>query len=150
MTGDRSLYEKVILDHNKTPRNFGKLDDASGDAEGYNPLCGDQVHVYVKTDGDRIVNVTFEGAGCAISKSSASVMTTELEGKTVDEARALFDRFQKMITSDPGEGFDESGLGKLVIFRGVREYPVRAKCATLAWHTLLSALEGREEPVSTE
>ena len=151
MADNRALYEKVILDHNKTPRNFGKMDYPDREAEGYNALCGDQLHLYLKMDGDRIADVKFEGAGCAISKSSASVMTGEIQGKTRDEVQALFEKFKGMITSDPGTPIDSGALGKLAIFGGVREFPVRVKCATLAWHTALSALKGDgAEPVSTE
>jgi nitrogen fixation NifU-like protein len=151
MGGNRALYEKVILDHNRSPRNFGKLEHADREAEGYNALCGDQFKVYLKMDGNRVADVKFEGAGCAISKSSASVMTTEIQGKTREEVQALFDRFKKMIMSDPETPIDASGMGKLAIFGGVREFPVRVKCATLAWHTALAALKGdTPEPVSTE
>ncbi len=150
MTQHRALYEKVILDHNRSPRNFGKMADPDAQAEGFNALCGDQFTVYMRMDGDRIAEVKFEGAGCAISKSSASVMTTELAGKTRAEAEALFARFKDMITSEPGSPLDDETLGKLAIFGGIREFPVRAKCATLAWHTALSALRGSQEPVSTE
>lgn len=151
MADNRALYEKVILDHNRSPRNFGKLEHADFEAEGYNALCGDQFKVYLKMDGDRVADVRFEGAGCAISKSSASVMTTEIQGKTRAEVEALFDRFKGMITSDPSTPFDTAALGKLAIFGGVREFPVRVKCATLAWHTALAALKGTaKEPVSTE
>lgn len=151
MADNRALYEKVILDHNRSPRNFGRMEAPDREAEGYNALCGDQFRVYLKMDGDRVADVKFEGAGCAISKSSASVMTTEIRGKTREEIQALFDRFKGMITSDPGTPVDAEGLGKLAIFGGVREFPVRVKCATLAWHTALSALKGdAKEPVSTE
>jgi nitrogen fixation NifU-like protein len=119
-------------------------------AEGFNALCGDQFTVYLRMDGDKIKEVSFEGVGCAISKSSASIMTTELAGKTRAEAEAVFERFKAMITSDPGSPIDEKSLGKLAIFGGIREFPVRAKCATLPWHTALSALHGTQEPVSTE
>jgi nitrogen fixation NifU-like protein len=146
----RAMYEQVILDHNKAPRNFGPMDDADRHAEGYNPLCGDQFTIYLKMDGDRITEVRFEGAGCAISKSSASIMTTLLVGKTRAEVEALFASFKDMVTSEPGEPIDEASLGKLKVFSGVREFPVRVKCATLPWHTVLSALEGKEEAVSTE
>jgi nitrogen fixation NifU-like protein len=150
MAEHRALYEKVILDHNRSPRNFGKMDHPDVQAEGFNALCGDQFTVYLRMDGDRIKEVKFEGAGCAISKSSASVMTTELAGKTRVEAEAIFSRFKEMITSDPGSPLDEKSLGKLAVFGGVREFPVRAKCATLAWHTALSALRGASSAVSTE
>ena len=150
MAGKRALYEKVILDHNKSPRNFGRMEDADCEAEGYNALCGDQFTVYLKLDGEIISDVNFDGAGCAISKSSASVMTTLLKGKTIDDAKALFAKFHAMITSEYDAPLDDVSLGKLMVFSGVREYPIRIKCATLAWHTLLAALKGEEETVSTE
>jgi nitrogen fixation NifU-like protein len=150
MTEHRALYEKVILDHNRSPRNFGKMDHPDFQAEGFNALCGDQFTVYLRMEGDCIKEIKFEGAGCAISKSSASVMTAELAGKTRAEAEAVFARFKEMITSDPGSPLDEKSLGKLAVFGGVREFPVRAKCATLAWHTALSALRGVSGGVSTE
>ncbi len=151
MADTRQLYEQVILDHNKTPRNFGELPNADRKAEGYNALCGDHFTVFLNLDGDTIGEVHFAGAGCAISKSSASVMTTLLKGKSVAEAEALFEKFRAMITSDHTAPLDADGLGKLMVFSGVREYPVRVKCATLPWHTMLSALHGpTPEPVSTE
>jgi nitrogen fixation protein NifU and related proteins len=150
MSSNRALYEQVILDHNKAPRNFGVMDNPDLHADGYNALCGDQFTVYLKMNGDVIEDVRFDGSGCAISKSSASVMTTMLKGKTRDEAQALFAQFQDMITSDVDTPLDEDALGKLKVFGGVREYPVRVKCATLAWHTLVSALKGEDDPVSTE
>lgn len=150
MPDKRSLYEQVILDHNKAPRNFGELPDADRKAEGYNALCGDQFTIFLKMDGDVIDAVQFEGSGCAISKSSASVMTTQLKGKTRAEAEALFQRFIDMITSGFDAELDEAELGKLMVFSGVRQYPVRIKCATLAWHTMLSALRGDPDTVSTE
>ena len=150
MTNTRSLYEQVILDHNKAPRNFGDMEDADLSAEGYNPLCGDQFTVYLKMDGTTISEVQFQGAGCAISKSSASVMTTLIKGKTGDEARALFETFRKMITSDPEAAISKEDLGKLMVFSGVREYPIRIKCATLPWHTLLAAMDKSGDSVSTE
>lgn len=151
MANQRALYEKVILDHNKAPRNFGTLENPDRQAEGYNALCGDQFTVYLKLGADdQIEDVAFEGAGCAISKSSASVMTTLMKGKSKDEARKMFENFTDMIKSEHGAPLDENALGKLMVFSGVREFPMRAKCATLAWHTLISALEGAEEPVSTE
>lgn len=151
MPDQRSLYEKVILDHNKSPRNYHVMDDADHKAEGYNALCGDQFTIYLKMDDENhIEDIAFEGAGCAISKSSASVMTTLLKGKSQDEAKQLFTDFTGMITSKHDAPLDEKALGKLMVFSGVREYPVRVKCATLAWHTLISALEDREDSVSTE
>ncbi|MCC6142719.1 MAG: SUF system NifU family Fe-S cluster assembly protein [Candidatus Hydrogenedentes bacterium] len=146
----RALYEQVILDHNKNPRNFKELPEATRKVEGFNPLCGDHFTVYLKLDGDTITDVSFKGSGCAISKSSASVMTTLLKGKTVQEAQVLFDRFHAMITSAPDAPLDEEDLGKLMVFSGVREYPVRIKCATLAWHALVAALTGEDEPITTE
>lgn len=150
MTGKRTLYEQVILDHNRSPRNYGDMPDADLHAEGYNPLCGDQFTLYLKMNGDTIEGVQFAGAGCAISKSSASVMTTLLKGKSVDEATALFEKFKTMITSEPDAALDADKLGKLMVFSGVRQYPVRIKCATLAWHTVMAALKGKTEAVSTE
>ena len=150
MANIRGLYEKMILDHNKSPRNFGELPDADRQAEGYNALCGDQYTVYLNLEGDRIGQIQFHGQGCAISKSSASLMTTLLQGKTVEEAKALFDKFHGMLTSLPDAELDAKELGKLMVFNGVREYPIRIKCATLVWHTMLAALENKDEPVSTE
>lgn len=150
MSSKRALYEKVILDHNKAPRNFGAMENADYKGEGYNALCGDHFNIYVKFDGDKIDEVRFEGSGCAISKSSASVMTTLLKGKTREEAAELFKNFKGMITSDYDAPIDEEKLGKLVVFSGVREYPIRIKCATLPWHTLVSALHGERGTISTE
>lgn len=150
MSSERSLYEKVILDHNKAPRNFGEMADSTAKAEGYNALCGDQFTVYVKMNGDLIDSIQFSGTGCAISKSSASVMTTLVEGKSRGHAVSLFEAFREMVTSEPGSALDADALGKLMIFNGVREYPMRIKCATLPWHTLVAALQGKEDAVSTE
>ena len=151
MSDKRALYEKVILDHNKNPRNFGELPDADRKAEGYNALCGDQFTIFLKLNGDMIDDVHFVGQGCAISKSSASVMTTLLKGKSRKDAQEMFDRFHAMITADHDAPVDADSLGKMAVFSGVREYPVRIKCATLAWHTMLAALKGEtREPVSTE
>ena len=141
------LYQEVILDHNRRPRNFHALRDASHSAEGYNPLCGDRLTLYVKLEGDTIADVSFEGAGCAISKASASMMTDVLKGRSVAEANALFDRFHRMVTTPPGEVVED--MGKLSALAGVREFPVRVKCASLAWHTLKAALN-RERRTSTE
>src|SRR5512137_2547746 len=141
MSDLRELYQEVILDHTKHPRNYHPLADATAKAVGNNPLCGDRVTVYVRLDGDRIVDASFEGQGCAISKSSASLMTEAVKGRTRAEAEALFDRFHEMITGKPGAPVDEKGLGKLAVFQGVSEFPLRVKCASLAWHTLRSALE---------
>ena len=141
------LYQEVILDHNRRPHNFRTIDQARH-AEGYNPLCGDRLTVYLKMDGDRIQDASFQGSGCAISKASASLMTDSVKGKTLEEARALFERFQRLITRSADEPVDD--LGKLSVFAGVRQYPTRVKCASLAWHTLRAAADARDEPVSTE
>ena len=141
------LYQEVILDHNRRPRNFHALADASHSAEGYNPLCGDRLTLYLKLNGDTIEDVSFEGGGCAISKASASMMTDALKGRSVGEASALFDRFHRMVTTPPSEPVED--LGKLSALAGVREFPVRVKCASLAWHTLRAALN-RERRTSTE
>jgi nitrogen fixation protein NifU and related proteins len=145
-----SLYQDVILDHNKSPYNFKKLENANRHAEGYNPLCGDHYDVYLRVEGDVIQEVSFVGAGCAISKASASVMSSLLKGKTIDEARELIDVFQKLVTGevDPIDEIDR--LGKLAAFSGVSEFPARVKCASLAWHTLRAALEDKQKTVSTE
>jgi nitrogen fixation protein NifU and related proteins len=142
------LYQEVILDHNRRPRNFRALEDGRRQ-EGYNPLCGDRLTLYVKLDGDRIADVAFQGSGCAISKASASLMTEALKGKTVSEARALFEQFHDMVTSSPDT--PPADLGKLSVLSGVREYPTRVKCASLAWHTLKAAVSDSDAgPVSTE
>ena len=139
----QELYQELILDHNRSPRNFGALVGADRHAEGYNPLCGDQVKVELKLDGDRVTDIKFSGNGCAISKASASLMTTAVKGKTTAEARALFDGFHAMVTGQ-GDQVDRKALGKLAIFAGVAEFPVRVKCATLAWHTLNDAMKPKE------
>ncbi len=147
MSDLRELYQETILGHSKKPRNFRKLEDATRSLEGYNPLCGDRITVYVKLADGRVQDIAFQGSGCAISTASASMMTESLKGKTLDEAEALFRGFHDLLTGKPG---DEARLGKLAVFAGVREFPVRVKCATLAWHTFHAALEGKEQPVSTE
>jgi nitrogen fixation protein NifU and related proteins len=144
----RDLYQEVILDHNRRPRNFGPLPAANRRAEGYNPLCGDKVTVFLDVEDGRIRDVAFQGSGCAISTASASLMTEALKGRTVEAARTLFEDFHDMVTTGAGEGSPE--LGKLAVFGGVREFPMRVKCATLAWHTLLAALEEKDQPVTTE
>jgi len=144
------LYQEVILDHNRRPRNYGALPDASRTVQGHNPLCGDKVTLYVRLDGDRISGIAFEGSGCAISKASASLMTDAVKGGTIDQANALFDRFHAMVTTPIGQPVDEAPLGKLAVFAGVREFPVRVKCASLAWHTLKAALSGSSGAVRTE
>jgi nitrogen fixation protein NifU and related proteins len=133
------LYQEVILDHNRRPRNFRVLEDATHQAEGYNPLCGDRLSLFLKLDGDVITDVGFQGSGCAISKASASLMTDSLKGTAVRDARALFERFHRMVTTPPDVEVED--LGKLSALAGVREFPVRVKCASLAWHTLKAALE---------
>ena len=150
MSDLRELYQQVILDHNKSPRNFHKVADANRTAEGFNPLCGDHLHVYLKMEGDVIRDVGFEGAGCAISKASASLMTSALKGRTTAEAGALFKRFHDMVTGSVEVEPDTEGLGKLAVFAGVREFPARVKCATLAWHTLNAAVKGKGQSISTE
>lgn len=145
----RDLYQEVILDHSKRPRNFKPLPGANRSAEGYNPLCGDKEKVFLKLDGDRVQDVAFQGAGCAISTASASMMTERVKGMTTGEAEALFEKFRALITgTEAPPGGPE--LEKLEVFSGVREYPVRIKCATLPWHTLKAALNGKGKTVSTE
>jgi len=150
----RDLYQEVILDHNRNPRNFKVLKGATCKADGYNPLCGDRLTLYLKVEGDTIVAASFEGTGCAISKASASLLTDIVKGKSVAEAEALFARFHQMVTSPPDSTEDFSDLGKLFVLAGVREFPVRVKCASLAWHTLRSAVDaqvqGEPATVTTE
>ena len=143
----QELYQEVILDHNRRPRNFRTLEGARK-AEGFNPLCGDRLTVFLKVDDGVVRDVAFQGSGCAISKASASLMTESIKGKTVADVAALFDQFQRMITAKPDSPLDQ--LGKLAALAGVRQFPVRVKCATLAWHTLRAALDAHEEVVSTE
>ncbi len=145
----RDLYQEVILEHSKQPRNYRELGDANHKAEGYNPLCGDHFTVYLKMDGEKIQDVGFQGSGCAISKASASMMTQSVKGKTLAEAEKIFEQFHKLVTGAERNGNREE-LGKLAVFSGVSEFPVRVKCATLAWHTLHAALEGKQETISTE
>lgn len=149
MSDLRELYQQVILDHNKNPRNFRELPNASRRVEGYNPLCGDHYTVYVDVDGNVIRDVAFTGSGCAISKASASVMSSTVKGKTVEEAEKLFDTFHRLVTGEAGE-LDEDSLGRLAAFSGVSEFPARVKCASLPWHTLHTALQGQEQVVTTE
>jgi nitrogen fixation protein NifU and related proteins len=141
------LYQEVILDHNRRPRNFRVLENATHHAEGFNPLCGDRLDLFLRIEGDVIADVGFQGAGCAISKASASLMTDSLKGRPVAEAQALFHRFHRMVTTPPDGAVED--LGKLSVLAGVREFPVRVKCASLAWHTFKAALE-RSEKASTE
>jgi len=144
------LYQQVILDHNRKPRNFKVLDPANRKQEGYNPLCGDQFTLYLDMDGDLIREIGFQGSGCAISKASASMMTTMVKGKTKAEAVEMFDEFHRMVKGELDLESTPNHLGRLKIFAGVREFPARVKCASLSWHTLRAALEGVDEPVSTE
>jgi len=146
----RELYQEVILDHNKNPKNYGKLASANHASEGYNPLCGDHLNLYLQVEDGRIRDLSFEASGCAISKASASLMTAELKGKSLAEAQQLFKKFQHLITSRSDSEPDTDELGKLVVFAGVREFPLRVKCASLAWHTMKAALNEGEKVVSTE
>jgi len=150
MSDLRELYQDLIIDHSKRPRNFRVLETANHTSEGYNPLCGDKVTVFLELEQDRVKNISFQGSGCAISTSSASVMTESVKGKTLAEVEALFDVFHNLVTGKPADGGATPELGKLAVFSGVSEFPVRVKCATLAWHTLHAALQDKGEPVSTE
>ena len=146
----RELYQQVILDHNKNPRNYREMPNATSTIEGYNPLCGDHYTVFLNVDNDVIKDISFTGNGCAISKASASVMSTTVKGKTRDEAEQLFDTFHRLVTGD-ASALSAADLGRLAAFSGVSEFPARVKCATLAWHTLRSALAGEQkETVTTE
>lgn len=151
-TDDRNeLYQQVILEHNKKPRNYHPIENPSHTAEGYNPLCGDHLNVYLKVNHDQVIeDISFVGDGCAISKASASMMTTSLKGKKVDEAEKLFDQFHKLIVGELKPERDPNILGKLAIFSGIWQYPARVKCATLAWHTMKGALNQEKKAVSTE
>jgi nitrogen fixation protein NifU and related proteins len=144
----KDLYQEVIVDHNRSPRNFGKLDDANKTLEGFNPLCGDKLTLYLKTDGDTINDISFDGSGCAISVASASLMTDAMKGKTLQEAENLFNTFHDLVTTDKEADIEE--LGKLAALAGVKAYPARVKCASLCWHTLHSVIEGSDTPVKTE
>jgi len=146
----RELYQETILDHSKRPRNFREIPDPSTTAVGHNPLCGDKVTVYLRLDDGRIADVGFLGSGCAISKASASLMTDAVKGKTTQDVRKLFEKFHEMVTGRPGAPSDTEGLGKLAVLSGVSEFPVRVKCASLPWHTLLAALDRKKEIVSLE
>lgn len=143
------LYQEVILEHNKNPRNFREIEDAEKQADGNNPLCGDALRVYIKMDGDTVSDVAFKGSGCAISKASASMMTQVVKGKSREDAETLFDEFHKMVTGEMDAETEDNSLGKLKIFAGVLEFPARVKCASLSWHTLHAALNG-EDVISTE
>ena len=146
----KELYQQVILDHNKSPRNFKKLDTANHTAEGYNPLCGDKIDVYLETENGKIKDISFLGSGCAISKASASLMSSFVKGKSIEEAKEIFNKFHELITGKLNEDKDLESLGKLQVFAGVREFPVRVKCASLAWHTMLAALKEDKKTITTE
>ena len=150
MTELRDLYQQIILDHNKNPRNFGKLDTANRAREGYNPLCGDHLHVYLHVADDIISDVSFEGSGCAISKASASLMTAAIKGKPLPKAVEIFEKFQDMVTAEIDAPIDNQSMGKMAVFAGVREFPMRVKCATLAWHAMKAAVDEEQDRVSTE
>jgi nitrogen fixation NifU-like protein len=150
MSDLRDLYQDVILEHSKAPRNFRELSAANHKAEGFNPLCGDHFTVYLDLEDDSIRDISFQGSGCAISKASASMMTQVLKGKTKAEAEKVFEEFHAMVTGSAAKGDSQPELGKLAVFSGVSEFPVRVKCATLAWHALHAALAGETEAVSTE
>ena len=150
MSDLRDLYQSVILDHNKKPRNLRRPEGANRDADGFNPLCGDKVRVYLEVEGDVVKDVGFEGSGCAISTASASLMTEAVKGRTLDEAQRLFEGFHQLVTRPPTAEPDTAALGKLAVFAGVREFPIRVKCATLAWHTLRSAIKGGGATATTE
>ncbi len=146
----RDLYQEVILEHNKKPRNFRKIEHPTHEAEGYNPLCGDHLHVYLTVGPNNIIeDVAFVGDGCAISKASASMMTTTLKGKTIQEAETLFDQFHRLIKGELNPDKDKNILGKLAIFSGIWHFPARVKCASLSWHTMHGALK-KEKTISTE
>jgi nitrogen fixation NifU-like protein len=144
------LYQEVILDHNKSPRNFRAMSGANRRAEGYNPLCGDQVTVYIEVEDGVIKDISFQGSGCAISKASASMMTTALKGKPESAAHELFENVHHMLTGEPGSDGVSERVGKLAILSGVCKFPARVKCASLAWHTMESALKGENQPARTE
>ena len=150
MSEMRELYQEVILDHHRRPRNFGKLANANRRSEGYNPLCGDRITVYLLVVDDVIADIAFEGSGCAICMASSSVMTQALKGKSIAEAEELFGTFRDLLTGPPDEVPETEGLGKLAVFFGVREFPIRVKCATLAWHTMHAALSEKNDSVTTE
>ena len=150
MEGLRELYQEVILDHNKNPRNFHKLENANRKADGTNPLCGDHYTIYLKVEDGRVVDIAYEGSGCAISKSSASIMSQEVKGKTVEEVEKIFQLFHKVVTGEADALDHLEELGKLAAFAGVAEFPIRVKCATLAWHAMHSALTNGDAEVSSE
>lgn len=146
----RELYQQVILDHNKSPRNFRVMETPTQEADGHNPLCGDILHVYLTVEDDIVKDVSFQGSGCAISKASASLMTSIIKGKSKEEAEELFEKFHDLVTGQLEENPDVDDLGKLAVFAGVQEFPVRVKCASLAWHTMKTALNKEGSTVTTE
>jgi nitrogen fixation NifU-like protein len=150
MSAIRDLYQQVILDHNRSPKNFRTMADATGSIEGYNPLCGDHYTVFIRMEGNVIADISFMGAGCAISKASASVMSSVLKGKTKEEAEKIFREFHGLVTGAMATEAGIEKLGKLAAFAGVSEFPARVKCASLPWHTLHAVLDGRQQPISTE
>ena len=144
----RDLYQEIILEHSKSPRNYGALATANRTVEGYNPLCGDHFTFYLAVEDGQIRNISFQGSGCAISKASASMMTQAVKGKSLEEAEKLFEKFHRFVTGK--NSVEPNELGKLAAFAGVSEFPIRVKCATLAWHALRAALQGEQQAVSTE
>ena len=150
MFDSQELYQEIVMDHNRRPRNFGSMTDSTATSEGFNPLCGDQITLFLKVSEDIVEDISFEGVGCAISKSSASMMTEEVKGKSVEEALTVFQAFREMITAKSDGSKDSEILGDLEILKGVAQYPTRIKCATLSWHTLQAALQGTESDISTE
>ncbi len=150
MFDSQELYQEIVMDHNRRPRNFGSMTDSTATSEGFNPLCGDQITLFLKVSEDIVEDISFEGVGCAISKSSASMMTEGVKGKSVEEALTVFEAFREMITAKSDGSKDSEILGDLEILKGVAQYPTRIKCATLSWHTLQAALQGTEKDISTE
>ena len=146
----QDLYQDIVMDHNRRPRNFGILNDATFTADGFNPLCGDQIKLYLKVEDNIVTNVAFDGVGCAISKSSASMMTDSIKGMTLEKVDGVFNAFRSMITRRHEDDYDPEILGDLEILQGVSRYPARIKCATLSWHTLRAALTQSEDPITTE
>ena len=149
MPGLNDLYQEILLDHNSKPRNFRKLEEANRSADGYNPLCGDQIQLYLQVEDDKIIDVSFQGIGCAISRASASMLTQSVKGQSVERAQEIFDAFHTML-AEPDAELDYDTLDDLECLAGVSEFPTRIKCAVLAWHTLLAALDGKSEGVTTE
>ena len=151
MSDLRELYQEVILDHSRNPRNYGRLNNPTHEARGHNPLCGDDITIYLKMDGDTVESISFEGSGCAISTSSASLMSEMLKGKQIEEIRSIFESFHEMVTGDPTKKAEiPPDMGKLAVMAGVREFPIRVKCATLGWRALLAALQESVDTISTE